>query len=633
MPEMEKKAGYLLVISLSITSMIGTGIFFGPAIAARYAGNASLFAWLLLALVTVYVGFLFAELASLYPGLGGVYGFAKKAYGRFFSFMIGWVTWLVGSITPTVIIIAAINYLFPGIPLNKLLLLAVGIIILLNLVALRGIEASTALLLLFTLIIIGVIGSFIGFGFTKINPDNYFPLFTSSPLMIFVALFYIMETFFGWESATFMGEETKNPEVVIPRSIIISSVVSAVLGFLMAFVMLGVAPWQTLIKFSVPVANVGAYLFGESAIRVFNVLLFVALIGSAAGGIISTPRLLVALARDKLFIEQLSAIHPKYKTPYKAIIFQTVISLIVLLIALGEYESLLSLLVPLALLMYIGVILTVPVLRKKNPVKRSFKAPFGSVGAVIISLFYLSVIVAWLFLEPKAVILFRNIVSFILFGIPIYLLLNIYYNPDLLVKTIGWTAPLMRFTEGFTLPKGIRRKIIGIFGGLKGKNVLEFGSGVGTLTKELAREVYPGVVYAVDLSRENLRIVEKRLRKEGIDNVRLFHDEHFISRVHPDIPEVDMVFSAGSLSYVQNIKSVLSDMNRLLPENGRVVFLEYVDYFWGLIPNAPWLDDPEMIRRLFRESGFSVRIKKQKGLFWSYLLIYGIKNDLDVPVI
>ena len=116
-------------------------------------------------------------------------------------------------------------------------------------------------------------------------------------------------------------------------------------------------------------------------------------------------------------------------------------------------------------------------------------------------------------------------------------------------------------------------------------------------------------------------------------NVKVIHDEHFISRVHPDVPRVDMIFSVGNLSYIQDIERVLKDMHSLLPENGQICLVEYVNYFWGVIPNQPWLDNIEELEKLFRKIGFSIRIKKKRGFFWQYLYIYGIKSDYDVLVI
>ena len=637
MAELERKAGYGLVIALSITAMIGTGMFFGPAIAAQYAGNASIISWVILALIGVYVGYCFAELASMFPDVGGVYQFAKKAYGRFFSFLVGWITWLVGSITSSLLIVAALDSLLPqGDPLLKIGI-AIGILLALTLVAIRGIEASTAILLFFAGVTLAVILSLLVGASIHINPSNYTPFFNpgAQPTVIFLALFFILESFIGWESATFMSGETRNPQRIIPRSIIITSLLVGALVILFPAAILGFIPWQTLTSLQTPLTTISYLLFHDIGAKMVNIAVFLALIGSAAGGIVSTPRLLLALAKDRLFITQLAAIHRKLKTPYKAIIFQSAVSVIVMLTAFGDYESLLSLLVPLVIIMYISVIIAIPILRKKMPqTKRYVKAPFGSWLPILIALFYASIIVAWLAFVPGSLELFKKIITFVLFGIPIYLLLNLYYNPDLLTKTMNRVAFMNRFFERFILPRAVMKDILGVFSGVRGKTVLEFGSGVGAFTLPLAEAVGgQGKVYSVDLSGKNIEILEKRLRRKGHEHVITIHDEHFISRVHPDVPQVDMIFSVGNISYVQDVERVLKDMHSLLPENGQICLVEYVDYFWGIIPDQPWLDDLEELERTFRRIGFSIRIRKRKGFFWQYLYIYGIKSEHDVPVI
>ena len=637
MAELEHKAGYGLIIALSITAMIGTGMYFGPAIAAEYAGNASIISWALLAVLGVYVGACFAELSSLFPDVGGVYQFAKKAYGRFTSFLVGWATWLVGSIGSALLIVAGVDYLFPNMVGLLKLGLAVGILLLLAYIAFRGVEASTAILLFFAGVTLLVILATLITAVFQIDPGNYTPLFSQGkpPLGIFVAIFFIFETFLNWEAPTFMGGETRNPQKVIPKSIMITSILTGSLVILFPVVILGLVPWETLISFETPLTNISYYLFGTVGANLSNIAIFIALIGAAAGTIVSAPRLLVALAKDRLFIEQLSDIHPKRKTPHKAIFFQALVSLIVMVAVFGDYQSILSLLIPLAILMYIAVIMAVPVLRRKYPdAKRYIKVPFGTAGPIIVSLFYLGIVAAWLLLVPNSLALFQKVVSFILFGIPIYALLNLYYNPDLLTKTINSTAGLNKFLEPLILPRKVRHDVLNIFSDMKGKDILEFGSGVGAFTLPLADAVGDkGRIYALDLSPTNIKVLDKRLEKKGHKHVTSIHDEHFISRVHPDVPSIDMVFSVGSLSYVQDPKRVLQEMNELLPENGQVCFVEYTDYFGGLIPDKPWLDDPAKLRKTFRDAGFSVRIRKRRGLFWRYLYVYGIKTEHDVPVI
>ncbi|MBD3209591.1 amino acid permease, partial [Candidatus Woesearchaeota archaeon] len=544
---------------------------------------------------------------------------------------------LVGSVTSSLLIVAALDYLLPNKGVLVKMLIAIGLLLVLTLIALKGIEASTAALLVFAPITLLVILTLLVTSLFHLDPANYTPFFSQDkpPLAIFVALFFIFETFVGWEAATFMGGETKNPERTIPKSIMITSLI---LGFLVIFfplVILGFVPWQTLVSFETPLTNISFLLFNDLGADLVNVAIFLALIGSAAGGIVATPRLILALAKDKLFIEQLSAVHPKFKTPHKAILFQTLVSTIVIITASGDYQSLLALLIPLAIVMYISIILTVPILRKKYPDQpRRFKAPFGNAGPVIVALFYAGIIVAWLFLVPNSFLLFKKIISFFLFGIPIYALLNLYYNPDLLLRTVNSLAFLNKRFERLIFPKRVRNDVLNIFQELRGKTVLEFGSGVGSFTLPLAEAVgNQGKVYAVDLSPKNVAILVKRLQKENYQHVEVVYDEHFISRVHPDVPRVDMIFSIGNLSYIQDIERVVKDMHSLLPENGQLCLVEYVDYFWGIIPDQPWLDNLEELENMFRDLGFSIRLKKKRGLFWRYLYIYGIKSDYDVPVI
>ena len=135
---------------------------------------------------------------------------------------------------------------------------------------------------------------------------------------------------------------------------------------------------------------------------------------------------------------------------------------------------------------------------------------------------------------------------------------------------------------------------------MKGRTVLEFGAGVGTLTLQLAEEVGPGgKVYSTDLSESNIRIINKRLKKANIKHVEVIHDKHQVNRLHPDIQKVDAVVSVSMMSYLQDPDKVLREINQVLPEGGEIFFVEYVDFF-GILPNAKWLSNLENIRNIFR---------------------------------
>jgi len=639
MTELKKSLGFWSVFFITITAMIGTGMFFGTALAASKAGNASILVWFFLGLMTIYVGACFGELTSMFPSAGGIYEFAKQAYGKGLgSFMIGWSSWVVINIMNSLLIVAALDYLIPknyGTIIK--IVMAAAIIIVLNMFAYMGVEGTSAVLGFFAFIIIAVLIAIIGVGFTHIHYANYLPFFSMPATGLFVALFFIIETFFGWENATFMAEETKDAEKVIPRALMIGSIFVATLGLLLAFMMLGVIPWHILANSSTPVSDLTAILFNSSVAIVVNIGIALALIGSAAGGLVGGPRLLLGLARDKLFLEQLADVHPKYQTPYKAIIFQTIVSIIVVIFGFGKYEYLLELLVPIALLMYISVILTIPILRFKKPNHpRPFKVWFGKIGPIIVSVIYIATVIAWLVTVPNAQSKFSLGLSFIFFGIPIFLLLISYYDPESIKQINDYFARFSVFFENMSFPNEFRKELLNYFkDDLYEKTVLDYGAGVGTLTLHLAEAVGPkGKVYATDLSNKNVEILLKRILKKGYKNIEVIHDEHQVNRVHPNVRNVDAVFSVGMLGYIQNVSKVLKELYKILPRNGKICMVEYVDYFW-IIPNVKWLSSTDQIEKVFKEAGFSVHVKKKRRWFWTYVIIYGIKasDDSTVPYI
>jgi len=635
MAELKRVLGFWTILCLAIASIMGTGLFFGVAIGSSYSGNALILAWIILSIIAIYISFYFAELVSIYPKAGGIYEFSKHAYNRFFSFLMGWTAWIVGNLTTALLIVAAIDYLIPD-PSQFWLKIIISImfIVLLNLVAYFGIEASAYLLVIFAIITISTLLSFIVPGFFKINVSNYSPFFTFGVQSISIAIFLIAESFFGWESATYLSEETNEPERVIPKAIIIGTIIVGILGILATIVSFGVIPWKILSTSVAPLAIVSESVLGNVGMIVINFGIFVALLGSAAGGIITMPRLILALARDKLFISQFSSIHEKFKTPHKAIIFQTIVSLLVFGMAFGRYKALLSLLLPLAFIMYVFIVLAVPILRYKEPnINRTFRVPFVKIGSIMLVILIIFIIIDWINAESGALNILKLGLSFIIVGIPIYLLLEIYYNPDTIIRINDALAYLTLLTERIILPISVRKEILALLGDVRGKKILEFGCSVGTLTMHLAEAVNPdGRVYATDLSKMDLVITKKRLIKRGHSHVIVVHDEHQINRVHPSIPHVDAIVSVGMMGYLQDVKKVLKEMRGLLPYGGKIVFVDYADFF-KLIPNVAWLSNDRTIEKIFRDAGFSVFVSRKKGLFWNYVFVYGIKFHENIPYI
>ncbi|MDP2750622.1 MAG: amino acid permease [Nanoarchaeota archaeon] len=625
--ELKRSIGFWTILSMAVMSIIGTGIFFGAAVGAKYSGVMSLVAWGILTIFAVYIAACFGELVSMFPSAGGIYEYGKQTYSKFISFQIGWLGWIVTVASFALLSIAAVDYLTPlEFPTFYKILIAVVFIIVLNTVTYIGMEASSVMINAFALITVMVLLVILIPSFFKINTGNFVPFVTHPFSAVFLTLFFIIETFFGWEEATNLAEETRNPEKTIPKALIFGTLIVAAIGFMMAFIGLGMLGWQKLAETNAPLAVFAGMTYGEVGKIIISMGIYLAMIGSAAAGIISAPRLLMAMARDKLFLPQFTKVHPTYNTPSNAIILQTIVGIIIIVLGFGKYEPLLALLVPLALVIYVAMMLAIPLLRFRRPeLSRPFKVPLGTIGPFVVIGFFLAVIVAWLRYYPGAASTFVLAMSLTFVSFPVYFLVEMYYNPSAIIKVNDLLAHLTLLTERLFFPKKLRSQVLKLMGDVKGKKVLEYGCSVGTLTVDLADAVGPsGRVYAVNHSLRESKITFKRLRKRGHKNFRVVHHPNQSRYLHPSIPKVDLVVSVGMLGYVQNMKKVLQDMNNRLQIKDKILFLEYDKYF-GVIPNVDWVADDSKIEKIFKEEGFNVAIIRKKGLFWENVFIYGVK--------
>ncbi|MAG16279.1 hypothetical protein CMO88_04415 [Candidatus Woesearchaeota archaeon] len=644
MPEELKRVfGYWTILALSIGAILGTTLFFGTPIVAKYSGNLVIVAWIILSVLAVYIAAVFGELSSMFPKAGGAYEFSKQAYGKFISFIVAWTAWLFGSISTVVILIAAVNSLNLGLTDFQSFLLGIGLIILLNVIAYVGVEASSFILLLLGVIMVGVPLLIIVKGLPIINLANFQPFLTHKVSSIFITLFFMAEAYFGWEAATYLAEETKNPTKIIPKALIHASLLIGILGLFVIIVTLGIIPWHQLSNLNAPINEIAGILYGEFGKMIIMGGIFLALMGTAAATVLSTPRLLLALARDKLFMGQFKELHSKFKTPANAILFQTTVLVFLLLLGLANYVVLLELLIPMGAVLYISMIVAVILLRKKMPEKeRPFKLPFIKLGSAIAILFFITIIIAWLFTSSGASLTFQTSLSLIALGIPLYFLVELYYDPKMITQVNDIAAYVTFFFQKITRNgASTRKKILEFLGeDIKGKTVLEYGCGVGSLTLKLVEAVgSKGTVYATHFSKNNIKITSKRLEVKqwqteswNYGKAHMIYDPEQMHRVHPDIGYADAVVSIGILSYVQDIRKVLKELYAIMPVGGKLIIVEHTNFF-HLIPNVEWLTKDKSIEELFRSAGFAVKVRKEKGILWNTVFVYGIKFTGETPYI
>ena len=199
--------------------------------------------------------------------------------------------------------------------------------------------------------------------------------------------------FKGGETGLVIGGEIRDPRKTVPKGILIAIVTVLILYMLIQGVAQGVLGDSLADYTEAPLAEVGNVIFGPIGFSILFAGAAVSMFGYFIGDLLNSPRLFFALSKDKVLPTPiLEKIHPKFKTPYVAILLYATIGF--LIASFGGFKELINIASAAILLMYLGVALSVIQLRrKKKTAKEEFEIPGGitiPVLACVIILFLLS---------------------------------------------------------------------------------------------------------------------------------------------------------------------------------------------------------------------------------------------------
>ena len=621
MTELKKSISFSVLVLLAINAIIGTGIFFVPGIAARIAGPASIVSWILVAILALLVAACFAELVSMFPKAGGVYEYTKQAFGEFGGFMVGWISWIVANVTIAMLSIGCLEYLAVFIDMSHITktILALLIVLSVNFVSFRGIDLSVKVLLVFSIITIMSLWTLMSWGIYYFDVSKLQFLDIFPKVSIVIAMVYILETFFGWETVANLAEETKDAANVIPKVMMISTIAVIILAIGVVSVALGAVPYEVLASSSAPLTDVAEVIMGSSGALIISALIFLNIFGGAAAWIITAPRLIFALARDGLLPSSLGKIHPKFQTPYMAIIVQAVLSGIIILS--GSYELLLEMILPLAIFMYTMVVMSVSILRFTDPHReRKFRVPFGKVLPIIVGLTLMFLMGG---IEIPSIM---TGAMFAFIGIPLYLLKGIENKSSVLEGMLNWTSWFRRISYNIFVKPRTHKHILAFFVDFKDRKILNMGSSSGVLAKELAEIVgVNGTILATDVSEGDLKNAHKLAMKYRLNNIEFIReDSEDRTKLHHKIKNIHGVTSIGLLGYTSEPDKLLDSLSKRVVHRGRIYFIDY-DRIFKLFRAPDWLRNPHDLILRFQKHGFHVSYEVDKGWFWDTIHISGYK--------
>jgi basic amino acid/polyamine antiporter, APA family len=442
------------VAFLVVSSMIGSGVFKKVGGMADHLGSPALVlgAWLVAGIITLLGSLSNAEVASMFPEAGGQYVYFKHIYGRFFAYLYGWTTFsVVQSAT-----IAAVGFVFAeslsnlmelpelsnslpvglkdwGLvwgedsvkPFGNLTVKLITIAIIWALVAfnIRGIKMGGVLSTLFATTIIVSISLIIFFCFgmsngtwanlthVPIGPAYYDQAahgINNAPLGLFGAFFASMLGAFwayeGWITIGYIGGEVKNGERNLPRGLMLGAITVTVVYLLVHVAYLYTMPIEQVAglgkaEHSIAAVELLGSFLGQGGIVFLSLLILCSTFNATNASVIAAPRVYYALAKDGLFFKSAAEVHPKFRTPHKALMIQGVWATV--LVLSGSFDLLTNMLIFAAFIFYGAGAWGVVVLRNKMPdVHRPFKVPLYPLIPAVFTLFSAALVVRTIYDQP-----------------------------------------------------------------------------------------------------------------------------------------------------------------------------------------------------------------------------------------
>ena len=364
-------------IAVSIGGML-SGIFVLPGLAVGITGSSVWLAFLVAALCILPAVLSKSELATSMPKSGGTYVYIERAFGPLFGTISGLGLWLSLLLKSAFSLVGLSAYLYVLIEVDSSLtksiaLFSLLLILLLNIFGVKKVEKTQ--LLIVSISVLSLVG-LIFFGFGSFDSALTEPVFSkeSSGFISAVAFLYI--SYAGVTKVAAVAGEIKNPEVNLPKTMLISLFLITVVYVLVAIVLVGNVEASLLVNDIKPIYTLSQTLGGDAFGYAAGIVGVLTLLSMANSGVLASSRFPFAMARDKMLPDFLGSVSAKFMTPvYSIIVTAFIIGLAIIYLDVEKIAKLAS---AFKVLMFISVNLAVIVLRETNAqwYNPSYKSPF-----------------------------------------------------------------------------------------------------------------------------------------------------------------------------------------------------------------------------------------------------------------
>ncbi len=436
--ELKRELGFIAAVACGVGSIIGSGIFKKPGLMASQLPSAELLllVWVVAGVMTIFGALSIAEISSMFQEAGGLYGYFNKSYGDFVGYLYGWSTFAViqtGSIASIAYVFSdSLGYFihFPRLgaaweavtlhvpfigditPFKFIGLKActIALIVFLTVVNYLGVRFGSALQVLFTVLKVAAIAAIVvlalAFGRGDVGNFTQSALGTGGAtgsvfILFIVAMAGAFWAYDAWINVTYMAGEIKNPQRNLPKSLAATVFIVIVVYVLINLAYIYVIPVEDMGRKYLAAEQTGqSYLVATDVVSSFMgrfggaaiaIAIMISTFGATNGIMMMAARVYYAMARERLFFRSMGRVHPLFRTPANALLWQGAWSSV--LVLSGTFDQLTDQVIFVSWATYALGALAVFVLRRKMPDHpRPYKVwgyPITPVIFIVFALVYL----------------------------------------------------------------------------------------------------------------------------------------------------------------------------------------------------------------------------------------------------
>jgi APA family basic amino acid/polyamine antiporter len=423
-PQLLRALGLREGIAIHVGCIIGSGIFLKPAIIAGYLGAMGPIAlvWIVAGVLTLFGALAIAELSAILPQAGGPYVYLRQSFGRVWAFLFSWNDFFInkaGSAAAVAIAFTTyLGYFIPAVspefafyqsqwslfgePLMFTIgwnqIVAMAAIALVTLINIRGVQFGGWVMNFFTAAkLLALVGLTLAVAFSgKGSAANFLPWWPEEISSNYISAFGLALTsalwaYDGWISVTLNTGEFRNPKRDVPLALIIGTFIVIAVYLAANFAYSYIVPLSVMPESKRVAADVATAVLGPVGASLIIIGIMCSTFGTTNGQLLAGPRTLYAGGAEGIFPKVFGNVHPRYHSPYVAILTLGVWGMILTLS--GTFDQITNYVVFTSWGFYALTALAVIVLRKKMPnAERPYKAwgyPYAPLAFVAVVIWFL----------------------------------------------------------------------------------------------------------------------------------------------------------------------------------------------------------------------------------------------------